>query len=581
MLAKKKKPRPPLALSFKPFRLARASSKSGAMAKKKNKSISLADLGVAAIGASAPPTDLSSLAISGSTQIGGSGSAVSLLTSTEALSSTQRSVSPPPEEASNLPSGSGSALPVSKVSEEVANPVRNYAALLKSSAQLQEFGTPSEHVSGVPFVFIPDENIEVAKLEFKDFIYARFHGDYPSMGKNMGVVNAVWAKTGPRIFVHNIGQGMYLLRVTNPKSREVLLSRTCWNIGGLHMFVAPWSADYSPDEPPLTSAIVPVEMRNVPYLLFNNESLSRIATAVGKPDSLAPETERKENFEVAKLYVRVDLTTPLPHKIISGFSNGREVQIEVSYPWLPVKCDTCKRFCHKTDRCPAGVSEGSFGQVKSRKFVAESARRRSKSRPDRSRDKLGKKLEPRYVPVVHVENNNKGETAATKSVPDVELVSTTESLQVSAEVGLEEGEICEEGSCQAATSVDVPDQNPKAVQQNHPTSNVIISDEMLSLSSDTAVTVNGAKVPQSPDDGFNTALPGVVYESVVSPDPTNVSKVYDSVPDTGTSVQNTNQRLPADPGIKQEHNDYPAEDRDNPFLLVKNRKCGRKVTKHF
>ncbi|CAN6860847.1 unnamed protein product [Brassica oleracea] len=174
-----------------------------------------------------------------------------------------------------------------------------------------------------------------------------------------------------------------------------------------------------------------------------------------------------------------------------------------------------------------------------------------------------------------------GETAATKSVPDVEVVSTTESLQVNAEVGLEEGEICEEGSCQAATRVDVPDQNPEAVQQDHPTSNAIISDEMLSLSSDTAVTVNGAKVPQSPDDGFNTALPGVVYESLISPDPTNVSKVYDSVPDTGTSVEDTNQRLPADPGIKQEHNDYPAEDRDNPFLLVNNRKCGRKVTKHF
>ncbi|CDY47828.1 BnaC06g05150D [Brassica napus] len=43
----------------------------------------------------------------------------------------------------------------------------------------------------------------------------------------------------------------------------------------------------------------------------------------------------------------------------------------------------------------------------------------------------------------------------------------------------------------------------------------------------------------------------------------------------------TEPLLPADPGIKQEHNDYPAEDRDNPFLLVKNRKCGRMVTKHF
>lgn len=185
-------------------------------------------------------------------------------------------------------------------------------------------------------MLIPDENIEAAKLEFKDFIYARFHGDYPSMGKIIGVVNAVWARVGPRIFVHNIGQGMYLLRVTNPNTREVLLSKTCWNIDGLPMFVAPWSPDYSPDEPPLTSAIVPVELRNVPYLLFNQQSLSRIATATRKPESLAPETERKVNFEVAKLFVKVDRTAPLPHMIITGFSNGREVQIEVSYPWLPI-----------------------------------------------------------------------------------------------------------------------------------------------------------------------------------------------------------------------------------------------------
>ncbi|CAF2087410.1 unnamed protein product [Brassica napus] len=238
--------------------------------------------------------------------------------------------------------------------------VKNYAALLKCSAQLQEMGTPIDHISGAPFVLIPDENIEAAKMEFKDFIYARFHGDYPSVGKIIGVVNVVWARTGPRIFVQNLGQGTYLLRVTNPRIREVLLSRTCWNIGGLPMFVAPWSPEYSPDEPPLTSAIVPVEMRNVPYLLFNRESLSRIATAIGKPESLAPETERKENFEVAKLYVRVDLTSPLPHKVVSGFSNGKEVMIDVSYPWLPIKCDSCSKFGHIKERCPTVAKEGSF-----------------------------------------------------------------------------------------------------------------------------------------------------------------------------------------------------------------------------
>lgn len=162
-------------------------------------------------------------------------------------------------------------------SHEAKSPVQNYASLLKSSAQMQELGNPTEHVSGVPFVLIPDENIESTKLEFKDFIYARFHGDIPQMGRIIGVINVVWAKSGPKIYVHRIGHGYFLLRVTNPK----ILSRTCWNIAGAPMFVAPWSPDFSPEEAPLTSAVVPVEMRNVPYFLFNKESLNRLATAIG------------------------------------------------------------------------------------------------------------------------------------------------------------------------------------------------------------------------------------------------------------------------------------------------------------
>ena len=333
----------------------------------------------------------------------------------------------------------GIALFETKPAETEVPPVKNYAALLKSSAQLQELGTPVEHISGAPFVLVPDENIEAAKLEFKDFIYARFHGDCPSMGKIIGVVNAVWAKTGPRIFVHNIGHSTFLLRVTTPRTREVLLSRTCWNIGGLPMFVAPWSQDYSPDEPPLTSAIVPVEMRNIPYLLFNQEILSRLATAIGKPDSLALETERKENFELAKLYVRVDLTTPLPSKIVSGFSNGKEVEIAVTYPWLPVKCDLCEKFGHPSVRCDAVAPERASGKMGARKNSVETFRRRSQSKPGRSTDKKVNQGTLRYIPVV--KDSVEASKEADSSLPHENgglVASTTQDDQNG---DLEDGEI--------------------------------------------------------------------------------------------------------------------------------------------
>lgn len=47
----------------------------------------------------------------------------------------------------------------------------------------------------------------------------------------------------------------------------------------------------------------------------------------------------------------MDLTKPLPRKIISGYSNGKETLIEVTYPWLPLKCELCKKYGHLQDKC--------------------------------------------------------------------------------------------------------------------------------------------------------------------------------------------------------------------------------------
>ncbi|KAF2540248.1 hypothetical protein F2Q68_00029696 [Brassica cretica] len=213
--------------------------------------------------------------------------------------------------------------------------VPTLSARIQKSTLLQELGTPTYHVSGAPFVMIPDENIESAKVEFKEFVFARFPGDVPPMERIIGVINAIWARTGPRIFVHKIGEGTYLLKVTNERTRDALL-------------------------------MVPVELRGVPYLLFNQQSLSRIATVVGKPVSLAPETERKENFVVAKV----------------------EVEISVSYPWLPEKCTNCGKFGHRQHLCPSpGSKWRPIVPPATRKDVPPSARSMSRESKGRKRSR--------------------------------------------------------------------------------------------------------------------------------------------------------------------------------------------------
>lgn len=278
----------------------------------------------------------------------------------------------------------GTALP--------ANPQPKLANLIQKSAHLEELGTPSQHISSAPFVLIPDENLEEAKEELKEFVSARFQGDVPPKGRIIGVVNAIWARNGPRIFIHQVGRGCFLLKVTNERTRQILLSRPAWMIAGSPMFVAPWSSDFDKKEPKLTTTVIPVELRGVPYLLFNQQSLSRLATAIGKPVSLAPETERKENFKVAKVWVKVNLLAELPDKIISGFSSGREVEIDVTYPWLPKKYSICERFGHDTNHCPRQRSSVVWKQ-------RETNDTRPRSQNGHSRGRESKKRRATSLPV--------------------------------------------------------------------------------------------------------------------------------------------------------------------------------------
>ncbi|XP_013658199.2 uncharacterized protein LOC106362919 [Brassica napus] len=531
------------------------------MAKKKNKSISLVDLpeiDVAASGSSTLGINLSSLAnlpfgsataASGflvptqSSLVSGHGSPVGPVLPLVVVSpSTLHSDSPPISEFVLL--------------SAVASPSKNYAALLKSSAQLQELGIPVEHVSGAPFVLIPDENIEAAKLKFKDFIYARFHGDYPLMGENHWCrkcgLGMNWPKDlCPQHWTMYVSSSSY-----NPRTREVLLSRTCWNIGGLPMFVAPWSPDYSPDEPPLTTAIVPVEMRNVPYLIFNRESLSRIATAVGKPDSLAPETERKENFEVAKLYVRVDLTAPLPNKIISGFFNGREVEIDVSYTWLPVKYDVCKKFGHSSVKCAVGVSEVGPEKTGARKSPPETSRRRSKSRPSRSIEKKLKEGIFCYVPVIQdsqvTPTNTKSksllrvlDTKLSQPPLDIEFVSPT----------AEEQKHDKNEAQSAAFEDDSKESNPAAPSESTATG-------VIDLAEVSTGSVEDGLVSAAADGGHS----GILLNDSEK-DSGNVITTLSTLTDTGSAVVSVETH---GAGNSEEHNtNHPVEEheRENPFFL--------------
>lgn len=92
--------------------------------------------------------------------------------------------------------------------------------------------------------------------------------------------------------------------------------------------------------------------------------------------------------------MRVNLLKDLPTCIVSGYSDGREFEIDVSYPWLPRQCTECKVFGHATSECMHKAStSGRKVQRRSSSRRGRSSRRSRQARKD-DNSRMGRSRPP-------------------------------------------------------------------------------------------------------------------------------------------------------------------------------------------
>lgn len=103
----------------------------------------------------------------------------------------------------------------------------------------------------------------------------------------------------------------------------------------------------------------------MPYEFYSPPALSHIASLIGKPIYLHPQTLDMTNFEVAKVFTEIDLHKPLPEIVNARFESEEIVRVEVSCPHLPSICKLCLEVGHTSKRCtqappPYGVCKNAF-----------------------------------------------------------------------------------------------------------------------------------------------------------------------------------------------------------------------------
>lgn len=170
------------------------------------------------------------------------------------------------------------------------------------------------------------------------------------------IINKIWplGEKSVKIDTFVVNDFTIKFRIRDSSTRSRALRRHMWNIAGIPMYVTKWSPLVEEAQPTLDSVPLWVVLKNVPHTMFSWEGLGFIASAVGKPTKLHPDTETCKSFEEAKVSVIADLTKELPKSSRFKSKKGIDTVVEFSYPWLPARCNLCSKWGHISADCVVG-----------------------------------------------------------------------------------------------------------------------------------------------------------------------------------------------------------------------------------
>lgn len=212
-------------------------------------------------------------------------------------------------------------------------------------------------VDGAVRIEIPDEVVQKSVPLWEEFLEGRFLGDAPHVAKVHVIVNKIWplGDKNVRIDVFPVNQNTVKFRIRDEATRRRVQRRGMWNIADIPLVVSKWApeSEKEDDEPEIKTIPMWITIKNVSHQMFSWEGLGFIASAVGRPDRLHPETELCTSFEEARVFVEADVRKNFPkhHRFTS--KTGIDAEVEFVYPWLPARCSLCSKWGHLQNVCVA------------------------------------------------------------------------------------------------------------------------------------------------------------------------------------------------------------------------------------
>lgn len=119
-----------------------------------------------------------------------------------------------------------------------------------------------------------------------------------------------------------------------------------WIILGHYLTVVKWRPNFRPSRQTITSTLIWLRFREVPFKMFDEESLADLGDLVGKTVKADPIIVEAYRGRYARVCVEIDLSKPL----LSSVTVLEKPQL-MEYEGLQLICFRCGRYGHRSKEC--------------------------------------------------------------------------------------------------------------------------------------------------------------------------------------------------------------------------------------
>lgn len=170
-------------------------------------------------------------------------------------------------------------------------------------------------VNSQQVVELEQTEVEKELQKRKSSLIAYFIGEIPGYKMMQRYVMQFWTSVKQLdLYLHDMGY--YIIRFHSMSDMQEIFYNGSYIINNKPIILKPWTSEFNLEKEFPTSIPLWVKFRNLPMSCWSKDSLSRIASAVGKPIYANECTTNRTRISFIRMLIEVNITSSLPTIII-------------------------------------------------------------------------------------------------------------------------------------------------------------------------------------------------------------------------------------------------------------------------